>query len=61
MFGGSGESTGSVTLLVRDDQVTALVAAVESSQLDLVRVPTSLSALAASAPSDAPSPTASSK
>lgn len=48
VFGGSGEATGSVTLLVREDQVTALVAAVESSQLDLVRVPSSLTAVAAS-------------
>jgi hypothetical protein len=62
VFGGSGETTGSVTLLVREDQVTALVAAVESSQLDLVRVPTALSAVgAAGAPSTSPSSAASSK
>lgn len=61
VFGGSGEATGSVTLLVREDQVTALVAAVESSQLDLVRVPSSLSALGAGAASGASTPTASSK
>ena len=62
VFGGSGETTGSVTLLVRDDQVTALVAAVESSQLDLVRVPTALSTVASSAaPSATPSQDASSK
>jgi hypothetical protein len=63
VFGGSGESTGSVTLLVREDQVTALVGAVETSQLDLVRVPTSLSSLAVvpSAAAADPSPVASSK
>lgn len=64
VFGSSGEATGSVTLLVRDEQVTALVAAVESSQLDLVRVPTALSAVGAAvtdAPSAAPTPVASSR
>jgi SAF domain len=47
VFGSSGESSGSVTLLVSNDQVAALVGAVESSQVDLVRVP---SPLATSAP-----------
>jgi hypothetical protein len=52
VFGGSGQSSGSVTLLVKDDQVAALVAAVESSQIDLVRVPSVLqSVTSAAAPS----------
>ena len=58
VFGGSGESSGSVTLLVRDDQVATLVGAVESSEVDLVRVPSSLAAVTAAtaaAPSTAPS------
>ena len=59
VFGGSGEATGSVTLLVRDDQVAALVAAVESSQLDLVRVPTPLDVRVTQAPT--PTPTASAR
>jgi hypothetical protein len=50
VFGGSGQSSGSVTLLVRDDQVAALVGAVESSQIDLVRVPSVLAAAPSSAP-----------
>jgi hypothetical protein len=54
VFGGSGQSSGSVTLLVRDDQVATLVGAVESSQVDLVRVPTSLAAVT-SATAAAPS------
>ena len=51
VFGGSGEASGSVTLLVRDDQVAALVGAVESSQVDLVRVPSALAAVTAAAAS----------
>jgi hypothetical protein len=58
VFGSAGEATGSVTLLVRDDQVAALVSAVESSQLDLVRVPTPLDVRAAAAPTPAASPSA---
>ena len=50
VFGGSGQSSGSVTLLVRDDQVPALVGAVETSEVDLVRVPSQLAAVAAPAP-----------
>ena len=46
VFGGSGRSSGSVTLLVRDDQVAALVGAVETTQVDLVRVPSQLAAVA---------------
>ena len=42
VFGSTGQAVGSVTLLVRDDQVTGLVAAVETSQIDLVRVPSTL-------------------
>jgi hypothetical protein len=44
VFGGSGQASGSVTLLVQDEQVAILVGAVESAQVDLVRVPTSLAA-----------------
>ena len=53
VFGSSGQSSGSVTLLVRDDQVAALVGAVETSQIDLVRVPSALAAVAAAAPAAA--------
>lgn len=55
VFGGAGEASSSVTLLVRDDQVAALVGAVETSQIDLVRVPAPLGAVqsAASAPPSA--------
>jgi hypothetical protein len=47
VFGASGQTSGSVTLLVRDDQVAALVGAVEAAQVDLVRVPAPLTAVAA--------------
>jgi hypothetical protein len=50
VFGGSGQSSGSVTLLVMDDQVATLVAAVESAQVDLVRVPSALTAVTAATP-----------
>jgi hypothetical protein len=60
VFGGSGEASGSVTLLVKDDQVTALVGAVESSQVDLVRVPSSLTAVSVATPA-APSAVAASR
>jgi hypothetical protein len=44
VFGSSGQSSGSVTLLVREDQVAALVGAVEAAAVDLVRVPAVLTA-----------------
>ena len=56
VFGSSGEASGSVTLLVRDDQVAALVGAVESSELDLVRVPATLSSFASPAATAAATP-----
>ncbi len=59
VFGGSGQSSGSVTLLVKDDQVATLVGAVESSQVDLVRVPSPLTAVSNAVSTVAPQPAAS--
>ncbi len=57
VFGSSGQSTGSVTLLVRDDQVAALVGAVEADDIDLVRVPSVLSAVPTASTTPAPAST----